>query len=55
MVKQSGTSDHPVMRFSALTAIAVVAAYVLVVLYGLDVLDHIMRPVLYAYRHMGPH
>jgi hypothetical protein len=53
MVKKPDYSDQPVMRFGVATAVAVVLAYMLLVLYGLDVLDHILRPVFHAYRTMG--
>jgi hypothetical protein len=43
-------------RFSFGTAVAVVAAYAVVVIYGLGALDRVLRPLVYMYQSMmGPH
>lgn len=40
------------MRFGVGSAALVVIAYFFVVMFGLDALDHFLRPVVYAYKAM---
>jgi hypothetical protein len=41
------------MRFGIGAAAAIVVGYAFVVIYGLDILDHFLRPLVYTYRAMS--